>query len=93
MFLPSSVFFLSQRVSRVAVLSTLSFYSCFSLLPWVISFALYFLNHTPNFRVHMKSEDFIYCCLQEFCVIPWYLLVLFYFFFPLFLLSEFLFTF
>ena len=63
------------------MLSTLSFYDCFSLLPWVISFALYFLNLPQNFNVHMKSEDFIYCCLQEFCVIPSYLLVLFYFFF------------
>ena len=57
------------------------FYDCFSFLPWVISFALYFLNLPPNFSVHMKSEDFIYCCLQSFCVIPLYLLVLFYFFF------------
>jgi len=63
------------------VLSTLSFYGCFSLLPGVISFALDFLNLPPNFSVQMKSEDYIYCCLQEFCVIPSYLPVLFYFFF------------
>jgi len=60
------------------VLSTLSFYDCFSLLPWVISFALYFLHLPPNFSVHMKSEDFIDSCLQEFCVVPSYLLLLFY---------------
>jgi len=86
-FLPISVFFLSRRVSRVAVLSTLSFYVCFSLLPWVISFALYFLHLPPNFSVHMKPEDFIYCCLQEFCVIPSYLPVLFYFFSSVSLIS------
>ena len=67
--------------SRLAVLSALSFYDCFSLLPWVISFALYFLNLHPNFSVPTKSEDFIYFCLQRFCVIPLYLLVLFYIFF------------
>jgi len=45
-----------------------------------MSFALYLLHLPPNFSVHMKSEDVIYCCLQEFCVIPSYLLVLFNFF-------------
>ena len=64
----------------MALLSTLSFSGCCSLLPWVISFALDFLNLPPNFSIHMKSEDLIYCCLQEFCVIPSYLPVLFYIF-------------
>jgi len=50
------VLFLSQRVSRVALLSPLSFHSGFSLLPWVISFALYFLHLPPYFKVHMKSK-------------------------------------
>ena len=65
----------------MALLSTLSFSGCCGLLPWVISFALDFLNLPPNFSVHMQFESFIYCYLQEFCVIPSYLLVLFYFFF------------